>query len=132
MKYLLGFCLLLGACVPANETPMKLTSGNYPDYHAVVADLVATRIKGQVAPEGLAERLEQCWADDTVAAIDPYDLNMLDSFARGERPLAESELDRINNKANAKRPGRTQESFDRLSATCPQDIPEFKKYFTLK
>lgn len=130
MKWL-ALLLLLAGCVPADQMPMAPAIGTYPDYHALVAAVTAKTIAGQAAPDGLAARLEKCWADDTLADLTPDEIQTLDRFARGEEPLSTAQLVEIDSRADTRRPGRTQHNFDRLSATCPQDIAEFKKYFTL-
>lgn len=129
----LALLLLLAGCVPADQVPMKVDAGKYGDYRALIADLVSKRVEGQAAPAGLEGRLEKCWADDTISMIEPDELQTLDTFARGQRPLADSELSRINDKIEARRvaQGRDQPGFDRVVATCPSDIPAFKKYFKL-
>lgn len=129
----LALLLLLGGCVSASNLPMRVDAGKYPDYHALIADLVSKRVAGQPAPEGLEARLEKCWADDSISAFTPDELDSLDRFARGERDLTDNQLNEINAKVDARRAtqGRAQDGFDRVVATCPQDIPEFKKYFKL-
>lgn len=127
----LALLFLLAGCVPADQMPMSPIIGLYPDYHALVAAATARAIEGQSAPDGLATRAEKCWADDTVSTLTSDELYTLDRFARGQQPLTTAQLVEFDNRADIRRPGRTQHSFDRLSATCPSDIPEFKRYFTL-
>ena len=131
MRRILLIGVLLAGCVPADQMPITIDAGKYPDYHSLVEDVIAKRADGPDAPDGLKVKLMKCWADDTVASLTPAELDTLNRFARGERQLTTAQLNQINDEGPSRRPGRNQTDFDRLSATCPNDIPDFKRYFTL-
>lgn len=128
----LALCLLLGGCVSASA-PIGFEAGKYANYHDLVAAAAAIRVRDQSAPDAVKARFEECWADDTVSALTPDELKKLNAYARGEHDLAAGELQQMNDMIETRRRllGRTQPGIDRISTTCPQDIPEFKKYLHL-
>jgi hypothetical protein len=121
--------LVCGGCIP-DSAKLSMSPGRWADYRDMGVGIADLALEDNPAPADVKHRFAVCLADWTHQYITPSELAILDPYARGQREVTIGEMRELDAAFKARAPVKevTADNVGVLSSTCPEDVPEFRKY----
>src|SRR5262245_38366447 len=112
----LALALLLMGCVSQSSgMPERIRAGLYPNYRVM--------LQGELYRQTQDQDFAKCGADMVLANLTPAELSRLDSYARGEASMSNSDLQKIDADLRGRVGEPTKET---LRPYCPDKVDTFR------
>lgn len=123
---------MLAGCAPNADT-QRTARGDFSSYRDLLADeslhILDRNTYARIVPRPVIMAYVDCAADFVLSKISASDRARLDAYARHETTMSANEAKEIERRMTEGAGGDiTYATLDRLSETCPADVPSFKEH----